>query len=155
MGLRLQPYCITLKYKPGKENTADFMSRHPVSQTESNCASRVAEEYVNFVVRESKPKAIDENLVRTETNQDKTLQTVIKLLKSGKWSEIDLYKDDDEIDYKALQSFRSVKDELTISESETGTVLLRKTRVVIPRTVRLTVNLTTITQNPELNNEQS
>lgn len=141
-GLRLQPYCITLKYKPGKENPADFMSRHPVNQNETNRASRVAEDYVNFVVRESKPKAIDENQVRTETNQDKTLQTVIKLLKSGKWSEIDQYKDDDEIDYQALQSFRSVKDELTISESQTGTVLLRKTRVVIPRSLqRQTIDL--------------
>ena len=31
--LRLQPYAITLQYKPGKDNPADFMSRHHQAKT--------------------------------------------------------------------------------------------------------------------------
>ena len=28
--LRLQPYKFTIKYRPGKDNPADYMSRHPI-----------------------------------------------------------------------------------------------------------------------------
>jgi hypothetical protein len=29
-GLRLQPYKFTIHYSPGRENMADYMSRHPI-----------------------------------------------------------------------------------------------------------------------------
>ena len=70
-GLRLQPYDIKLTYGPGKDNPADFMSRHPTNKQElTSREEKVAEEYINFVVRESTLKAISERQVREETNSD-------------------------------------------------------------------------------------
>lgn len=135
-GLRLQPYNIELKYERGENNPADFMSRSPSAETKNSREQKIAEEYINFVIRESKPKAINENTVRAETRSDRTLQVVIELLKSGQWHEIAKYKDSESVNYEALKSFRSVKDELTVSESANGDVLLRKTRLVIPQSLQ-------------------
>ena len=50
-GLRLQPYVISLKYGPEKENPADYMSRSPLpGKIEQSRKQKVAEEYVNFIV---------------------------------------------------------------------------------------------------------
>jgi hypothetical protein len=39
-GLRLQPFKFTIKYSPGKENMADYMSRHSVAcKRNTNCSS--------------------------------------------------------------------------------------------------------------------
>ena len=56
-------------------------SRHPTNKQElTSREEKVAEEYINFVVRESTPKAISERQVREETNSDRTLQVVIELI---------------------------------------------------------------------------
>lgn len=46
-GLRLQPYKFTIRYLPGKENIADYMSRHPIPMDIQE--KNLSEEYVNFV----------------------------------------------------------------------------------------------------------
>ena len=131
-GLRLQPYDIKLTYGPGKDNPADFMSRHPTNKQElTSREEKVAEEYINFVVRESTPKAISERQVREETNSDRTLQVVIELIRTGRWHELPNYKQSD-INYEALQSFRAVKDELSVSFSDCGAAVMRGKRLVIP-----------------------
>ena len=131
-GLRLQPYDIKLTYGPGKDNPADFMSRHPTNKQElTSREEKVAEEYINFVVRESTPKAISERQVREETNSDRTLQVVIELIRTSRWHELPNYKQSD-INYEALQSFRAVKDELSVSFSDCGAAVMRGKRLVIP-----------------------
>ena len=131
-GLRLQPYDIKLTYGPGKDNPADFMSRHPTNKQElTSREEKVAEEYINFVVRESTPKAISERQVREDTNSDRTLQVVIELIQTGRWYELPNHKQSD-INYEALQSFRAVKDELSVSFSDCGAAVMRGKRLVIP-----------------------
>ena len=131
-GLRLQPYDIKLTYGPGKDNPADFMSRHPTNKQElTSREEKVAEEYINFVVRESTPKAISERQVREETNSDRTLQVVIELIRTSRWYELPNDKQSD-INYEALQSFRAVKDELSVSFSDCGAAVMRGKRLVIP-----------------------
>ena len=131
-GLRLQPYDIKLTYGPGKDNPADFMSRHPTNKQElTSREEKVAEEYINFVVRESTLKAISERQVREETNSDRTSQVVIELIRTGRWHELPNYKQLD-INYEALQSFRAVKDELSVSFSDCGAAVMRGKRLVIP-----------------------
>uniref|UniRef100_A0A3Q3ECH9 ribonuclease H n=1 Tax=Labrus bergylta TaxID=56723 RepID=A0A3Q3ECH9_9LABR len=51
-GLRLQPYNFKMEYRKGADNPADYMSRHPIRfDTADNArATKVAEEYVNFIV---------------------------------------------------------------------------------------------------------
>ena len=41
----------------------------------------IAEEYMNFIQNSSKPRAIDMKLLETETENDNTLQKVMKLVK--------------------------------------------------------------------------
>ena len=45
--LKLQNY-ITLQYRCGRENPADYLSRHPVPITTSSTAHRMAADYVNY-----------------------------------------------------------------------------------------------------------
>ena len=134
--LRLQPYTMTLKYKPGKDNPADYMSRHPLPETNS-CSreQKVAEEYVNLIIRSSTPKAISEDVIRQHTRRDHTLQAAIEMLEHDSWYEIKKYKDNDDIHYQALQSIRTVKDELTLDAE--GDIILRDKRIVIPTSLQL------------------
>ena len=83
--LRLQPYDVTLKYQKGADNPADYMSRHPDKSATSTRATKVAEDYVNFLADESKPLALVKEKIITETQSDKTLQSVIKAVKTGRW----------------------------------------------------------------------
>jgi hypothetical protein len=133
-GLRLQPYVINLKYGPGKENPADFMSRHPRKQNKTRSREEKVEEYVNFIVRSSTPKAISEDDVREHTQHDHTLQAAMEMLKNDSWYNIKKYKDYEYVNFAALQSLRTVKDELTLDSK--GEVLLRDTRLVIPASLQ-------------------
>ena len=112
------------------------MSRSPLpGKNEQSREQKVAEEYVNFIVREATPKAISENEVREETNRDETLQVVIKLIESGKWHEVENFKHS-EIDYKTLQSFKAVQEELSIGTTDVGTVIMRDTKLVMPSSLQ-------------------
>ena len=55
--LRLQPYTFDVKHRPGKDNPADYLSRHPLPNSTSR-QSDSAECYVNFVVQHAIPKAM-------------------------------------------------------------------------------------------------
>ena len=66
--LRLQNYDFTVTFKPGKENPADFMSRHPVSNSKKN--HNAAEEYVNFITRHATPVAITSQEILSEIAKD-------------------------------------------------------------------------------------
>ena len=57
--LRLQAYDYKIIYRPGKNNPADYLSRHPESFSKSSTdVSHIAEEYINFIVLESVPKSV-------------------------------------------------------------------------------------------------
>ena len=113
--LRLQQYEFTVKYKPGAENPADYLSRHPVAQpTKEN----KAELYVNTLTEHSVPKSMSLAEIISATNEDKALQEVKQAITSGDWNS------------PAIQSFKAVKDELTINHS--NGVILRGTRIIMP-----------------------
>ena len=57
--LRLQAYNYKIIYRPGKNNPADYLSRHPELTCKSDDVSKIAEDYVNFVVSETVPKSIN------------------------------------------------------------------------------------------------
>ena len=52
--LRLQPYSFKVLYKPGVNNPADYLSRHPKSHSLKR--QNMAEEDVNFIAYNSVPK---------------------------------------------------------------------------------------------------
>lgn len=65
---RTQPYEMTIHYSPSHDNPADYMSCHPQNREE-----KLAEEYFNFIISTSTPKAMRADEVATETTKDPTL----------------------------------------------------------------------------------
>ncbi len=106
------PYNCHLVYRPGKdaENPADFMSRHPNLQ--ATAERNVADEYVNYVCTNAVPKA--------KTEKDSTLQSLIKAIKTDRWTDSEI------LDYKRL------KDKLLAYSG----VVLRGNRIVVPSKLR-------------------
>ena len=133
--LRLQPYAVTITYSPGKDNPADFLSRHPAAQNiRSSREEKMAEEYVDFVSQTAVPNAITLEEVQAATIEDKTLQAVCLLVQSGQWHKINEYKTDPTVDVQALRQFQSIRDELTVNQR--GNMLLRDVRIVMPSQLR-------------------
>jgi hypothetical protein len=107
--------------KPGTNNPADYLSRHPTS-TSSKQAS-MTEDYINLIARCSRcsvPKTLTLDEVETATDSDKTLRGVRAAIKLNKWH------------YDLVKAFKPVKDELTVTSKG---VVLRGTRIVLPHVV--------------------
>ena len=130
-GLRLQAYNLTLKYQTGKDNPADYMSCHLCkSKIISSKEQEMAEEFVNFTAASSTPIALSLSDVQVATQNDKTLLTVIDIIKSGRWLDIVKYKNSTDVNYQSLNSFRAIRDELTLHAE--GNLLLRESRLGVP-----------------------
>ena len=130
--MRLQEYDFTVCYKPGSNNPADYLSRHPVQLAKSKS---IAEEYVNFIASNAVPKAMTRDEVRDETNKDLTMQKLKECLRSGKWSILNQEKEKFQRNYcfSDLQAFKQVEKELSVTEDG---ILLRGTRIVMPKALR-------------------
>ena len=135
-GLRLQPYKFTISYQPGSTNPSDYLSRHlePNAQTpnQTSLQERIAKQYVKFLATTSTPRSMTLEDIKNETKKDKTIQTVISLVRSSRWHEIKSINDPN-IDMKELQLFYNVRDELVC---HTDNTLLRNNLIVIPSALR-------------------
>jgi len=121
--LRLQPYKTNVVYKPGANNPADYMSRHPdpkQSQASHNL-SRV-DAYVNFVTNNAIPPAITLQEVKDATAADETLQRLAQVITTQKWHEAG----------KDVTQYQQIKQELSVSNG----VFLRGTRIIVPEKLR-------------------
>ena len=116
--LCVEPYDVTLKYQKGADNPADYMSRHPDKSATSTRATKVAEDYVNFLADESKPLALVKEKIIMETQSDKTLQAVIKAVKTGRWTDTD------------VEPYFNVRNELSVTQDG---IVLRGCRICIPQ----------------------
>ena len=114
--LRLQPYSFKVLYRPGANNPADYLSRHPTAASRKQ--QKMTEDYVNFIASHSVPKAMTMNEIITATNSDNVLKEVRTAIKLNRW-ENDIVK-----------PFKDIKDELTVT---TKGLVLRGTRIVIPQ----------------------
>jgi hypothetical protein len=86
--LRLQPYQLTVRYRKGEGNPADYLSRHPSKQpTTASREQKIAEEYVNYITVTSTPKALTVQEIEEATKADATLQAVSKAIETGNWQE--------------------------------------------------------------------
>ncbi|RXN06658.1 putative protein K02A2.6-like protein [Labeo rohita] len=124
-GLRLQPYNLKIEYRKGTDNPADYLSRHPIpaqSPTRNTRATKVAEEYVNFIMQNNTPKAMTLDEIKSETLKDATLQKVSALIRNNAWHTVT--KD------TALRQYEQVKSELTVSHEDD--IILKGSRIVIP-----------------------
>ena len=80
--LRLQPYTFKVQYKPGTNNPADYLSRHPTSTSSKQEA--MTEDHINLIAHSSVPKTLTLKEVETATNADKTLRGVRAAIKLNK-----------------------------------------------------------------------
>jgi Tfp pilus assembly protein PilW len=127
--LRLQPYQLTVRYRKGEGNPADYLSRHPSKQpTTASREQKIAEEYVNYITVTSTPKALTVQEIEEATKADATLQAVSKAIETGNWQEGPKQSDVDSVAYTAWQK---VKEELTVGV--TAQIILRGTRIAVPR----------------------
>jgi transposase InsO family protein len=132
--LRLQPYKFTIKYRPGQDNAADYMSRHPdVAKQTSSREQTIAELYVNFITESSVPRAMSLDDIKTATAADHTLCLAMELVRTGRWFEVQYYRDDPEINYRDLCDLKLVRDDLTCHPDG---ILLMDTRIVVPASLR-------------------
>ena len=115
------PTNMNLCTRKEETNIADYLSRHPSPVRDGN---HIAEQYVNFIMNSSKPRAIDMSLMLSETANDNVIQKVIQLLKSGKLQHCK---------EKSVNSYKNIYSELTVSE--TG-LLLRNRRIVLPKSLQ-------------------
>ena len=130
--LRLSTYDVDIEYQPGRENPADYMSRHPTSTPKMTSEEQMAEEYVNFIATMATPKALTPQEVQIATKNDPTLQAVIELTRSGAWHKIESYENIDGINYPELLTFKSVQSELTVTDN----IVLRDHRIVMPKSMQ-------------------
>ncbi len=122
--LKVQPYDMKVVHCPGKDNPADYMSRHPgTSNVTDDKTSQAAEEFINFVAHHATPKAITLDHIRTETAKDVALQATINAYRSNRWYTL---KDT----YHAMWA---VRDAISVTDDD---IVLKDNRIVIPSTLQ-------------------
>lgn len=121
--LRLQPCKTKIIYKPGVDNPADYMTRHPDPKQAQNFShlSRV-DAYINFVTTYVAPPAVTLQEVKDATAADETLQNLARVIINQRWHEVG----------KDVSQYQQIKQELSISNG----VILRGTRIVVPEKVQ-------------------
>lgn len=129
MCLRLLPYKMKVVYKPGKDNhnPADYLSRHPKemeghsSNHRSWLDQQLEKVYVNAILEYNTQysDAVSLQEIKQATLHDELLQKLIQIIASQTW---------DKIHDPLFQSFKNVKDELTVADG----IILRGDRIVIP-----------------------
>ena len=82
--LHLQSYTFSVVYKPGKDNPADFLSRHPTLASTSQHAV-MADEYVNLLALSAVPKAMTMSEIQRATDADKGLQSLCAAIRYNMW----------------------------------------------------------------------
>ena len=115
--LRLMPYNMTLQYRPGHDNPADFISRHP--HTHPGRENK-AEDYVAYIAANAVPKSLTLEAIQDATRSDSTLLQVIDAVHTGKWY------------VPELASFARFATEMAVVNG----VVLRGHRIVIPASLQ-------------------
>ena len=125
--LRLTTYNFTVKHMPGNKMIADYCSRHPMNNSPNES---IAEDYVNFIANAAVPRPLNLRDVACATAKDCVLKCIISALQNNTWIKQTCRSDDT---YKCYQQ---LADELTVLSTEDGNVLLRGTRLCIPRSLQ-------------------
>ncbi|PFX17338.1 Uncharacterized protein K02A2.6 [Stylophora pistillata] len=118
--LRLQPYSYKVCFVASRDNIADALSRLTTLQASEKC--RYDDEHVRMVALKAVLVAIKIQKIESASAEDEELQAVHNCLVGGNWE-------------KGPRSFLMVRNELTFI----GQVILRGTRIVIPKVLRLRV----------------
>ncbi|XP_064472857.1 uncharacterized protein K02A2.6-like [Ornithodoros turicata] len=127
LSLRLQHYVFDIQHIPGKENPADYLSRHPIVASGEDSPTQetsAVEEYVRFVLNSATPKALTAQDIENVYKGDPQMDLLITALRTTDQSSLDsLWR------HELLKPFYQIREELTVTESN---LVLRGTRLVIP-----------------------
>ena len=82
MALRLMSYNFIIKHKPGSENIADFLSRHPLEFSKEDYNIDETESYVAFISTHATPLALTKEQIINETALDERLATLVKIIRN-------------------------------------------------------------------------
>ena len=130
--LRLQPYQITVKYRRGETNQADYLSRYPAKNAaQTTHQQKVAEEHINYLATTSTPKALKTQDIEAATQADATLQGIAEAIVKGNWRLVVKRPGVNPTEFRLLER---EKDELAVSGS--GNLILLGTRIVIPKSLQ-------------------
>ena len=115
-------YRFTVKYIPGPENIADSLSRLLCAMPPSEQKDQ-PEEYEKWVAQVSTPVALTPREIERASEHDAELKSVRECLLNGKWHVLE------------FKGYLPVRGEL----SAIGKLVLRATRIVIPKQLRCQV----------------
>ena len=122
--LRLQPYSFKVVYKPGSNNPADYLSRHPTRTSLKQ--QKMTQEYVDYLTHNCVPRAMTLEEVKTATYADKTLKEQRAATKLNKWH------------HDVVKPYKAIKDELTVTSND---LILRGSRIVIPEPLQPAIDI--------------
>ncbi|XP_013167322.1 PREDICTED: uncharacterized protein K02A2.6-like [Papilio xuthus] len=120
--LRLQAYRYNVKYKPGKANIADPLSR--LCKYTDKTTQSSEDNYVHQIVELARPCAISMQQIIKESATDQEITNVKNGIYSNQWDE-------------SVKSYKIFSDELCFYEN----ILLRGNKIVIPERLRKQVLL--------------
>ena len=127
--LRTQPYNITIIYRRGYDNPADYLSHHPTHLPPSDREQKIAEEYINYILSTSTPKAMTIDEIAMETAKDKTLTTVIQAILTNKWHGVE-----DGINKATFHTLHTNPAELSLAHKDS--IILKGHRIVLPEALQ-------------------
>lgn len=118
--LRLQSFKYKIIYKAGKSNIADVFSRLCQEGEKPIPFDEEAEIYVSTIMELARPVALKLVDIQEKSRMDEEILAVSEALNTGTWKE-------------SILAYKNIHEELCF----VGEVLLRGTRIVVPKELRL------------------
>ncbi|KAK3083972.1 hypothetical protein FSP39_006106 [Pinctada imbricata] len=125
--LRLTTYNFKVKYMPGITNAADYLSRHPLTESKE---CNPDEHYIRYVTENAVPRSMQLDEIIKASQHDPVIPLVIEAVTLNHWDP-KLCKDN-----KSYNCFSRMRNELTVVSIKDKCILLRGTRIVIPESLQ-------------------
>ena len=108
-----------------------FTDHKPLTSIFNNTRSqqKIAEEYINYILSTSTPKAMTIDEVATETAKDKTLTTVIQAILTNKWHGVE-----EGINKATFHTLHANRAELSLAHKDS--ITLKGHRIVLPEALQ-------------------
>ena len=120
MRIKIMGYDYQAEYRPGKDNPADWGSRHPLK--EEPLEEEELEHYVNLLTHSQINSAITIEEIKKHTAESEMMQKIIKMIQVGQR----------DIKNPAFEPFKFVFPELAVVDG----LVLRGDRIVVPNTLQ-------------------